>query len=242
MNANQTAESGWLRRLHEILFSLNIGFAIMLTLSTIVYKGANGPRGLALHIFYPACSYLVDAAVSINRFLGVHRRGSGAGFEIVFLASMIVPAIMVLALLRLFERTAAAHWILCSLAGFTSVLFVPACWFYSLQSTWYGGEFLPFWRSPGASVVEIEVSLVCIFFILSRHWSIPMWCRVLALLFHCAWWIRFMWPPALLPLWSPRLFFFVFPCSGLAWLLYTREVTQTAQATMLLPKKCDSHT
>jgi hypothetical protein len=131
MNTMLGAENTWRRRLHEILFSLNIGIAIMLTLSIFTYM-EYGPRGSAAYILFPADRMFIDAAVWANRILGVHKRASGAGWELACFAFVLLPATMVFTLLSAFAQTAVVRAMLKTVAGFTSVLLVPAFWFYGV--------------------------------------------------------------------------------------------------------------
>lgn len=212
------------QRLHVIIFALNFGFAITFALTDFRYSHslAVGSPG---HFLLPWRHFFFDSSVSVNRLLGLDR-ASLAGPEVVCLSFMLLPGLLVLGVLRLIARTALFPAVLYVGGCLVAVALVPACWLYALKATWIPDAIYPFWKSYEWSLFELEVPAVCAVFLFNRRWSIPMWCTILVLVVHYTWWTGVMWPPSSMPLWSPRLFFFVFPCSGIAWLFYARELWQ----------------
>jgi hypothetical protein len=71
----------------------------------------------------------------------------------------------------------------------------------------------------------VEVPLACVFFLLTRKWRYQVWAGAVVLLLHYTLWTDDVsWTLSRISLWPPKLFYFVFPCFGLAWLFYSRMV------------------
>jgi len=229
MNKTQAANSRRVQNLHEILFSLNIGFAVAFAVLTFTYY-PDAPNQSARHFLLPANHLFLDAAAKVNGFLRLDRRDA-TGREIMAIALILGLATLIFLALRLIARTVAIRPTLYWVGGLVAFALVPALWIHALNATWISDSTLyPFWRSSQWSLFEVEVPLVCAFFFLGRKWSMPMWCGPLVLVVHYAWWTWQMWPSAHMPLWSARLFFMVFPCSGFAWLIYDRALKQSDQS------------
>ena len=224
MNENLKRNSSLAQVVHETFFSVNIGFSVTFAVLAFAY-GGQGYRMSARYFFLPGEHLFVKQADKINRLLHLYP-GSDTGREIISCASILLIALSVFFLLRLIERTASIRAVLYPLGGLAAIALLPLLWLYALQTTWLGDAVLyPFWRSAPLSFFAVEVPLVCAIFFLTRQWRHQVWLGAVVLLLHYTlwtgevWWIFYR-----IPLWSPTLFYFVFPGSGFAWLFYSRTV------------------
>jgi hypothetical protein len=220
----------WVRRTHEALLALNVGFAAAFAVATFSYSGV-GPHGsMAFFFLVPGWRMFAYCSIAINRLLRLDSLNA-VGREIAFVASILIISMVILFVLQAITRTNSIRIILNPVGFVLAVAVAPAFWLYALQASWVADSAVyPFWRSGQLALFAIEVPLLCAFFFLTRKSSIPGWCRALILLIHYMLWTSIMWPLARLPLWSARLFFVVFPCSGFAWLLYVMLLRKESSA------------
>jgi hypothetical protein len=114
--------------------------------------------------------------------------------------------------------------VLYPIGGLMSIMLVPLLYQHVLQSIWGpdGGAQYPFRHSFEFSFFVLEVSLVCAFFLLTRRWRYRDWVGAAVLVLHYLLWTeQLWWTFQVIPLWAPKVFYFVFPCSGFAWLFYS---------------------
>ena len=228
MDASQRDWSGYLTKVHEALFSLNLSFAIMYGLIAYTYAGV-APVQSALIFLLPGKHLILDTSIWVNRFLQLDPLSS-VGREIVWVALVVATATFIFLVIKLLAWKSLSTPVLWLAGGVTALVAFPAFWLYALHAAWVPDPVLyPFWRSAECSLFLIEIPAVCAFFFLSQRWSLPMWCQVLVLVIHCAWWTIFLWPSPHMTLWSPKLFVIVFPCAGITWLLYMRNVRGQSQ-------------
>jgi len=155
-------ENGYLRVLHELLFSLNIAMA--LTSAVILGPG----------VFVP----FVRFAGYVNQQLGRKFMNTAGGYVAYFVFVAILTASL-FAILRLFRQTALMRPIVVFVAGLFAVGAAPACWFYIVH--WYG------WY-PAESIFFI----LCAALYLARKWPIPAVVTVLLVAIHYGFWgLRF---------------------------------------------------
>ncbi len=117
------------QRLHEVLFSLNIGFAIAFSLLAFIDKPI-GPTYSGF-VFSPATRLLLRSTVKLNQPLRLDplRR---TGREIIFITLILLIAILAFLLLRLIGRTVLLTTLLYPLGGLAALALVPALWLYAL--------------------------------------------------------------------------------------------------------------
>jgi hypothetical protein len=224
LNKDLKRKSSLTQVVHETFFSLNIGFSVTFAALAFAY-GGQAPRISARYFFLPGEHLFVGQAAKINQFMHLDR-GSDTGREIASCASMLLIALAVFLIILFIARTTLGRPVLYGLGGLGALALLPLLWLYILQTTWTVGDehLYPFWRSAPLSFFAVEVPLVCAFFFLARHWRYQVWVGSLVLLLHytlwtgVVWWIFFR-----VPLWSPKLFYIVFPGSGFAWLFYSRR-------------------
>lgn len=183
-----------IRYVHEILFSLNLGFsivsAIVLRFSSIVYIP------------------FARLAQMINIQLG-NRVDDAAGGYVACFAYVSGATIVVFCLLRLFARKAIVLYFLRSAAGIAAIVAAPASWFYIVR--WYG--WLP---------LEVAFFLVCTLLYMSNHWSIPVWVNLFLLGIHFGFWGLRFWEYTHNP--AEVLMSFIGFCSFIAWAAYLKYI------------------
>jgi hypothetical protein len=210
-----------LERVHEILLSANVAFAATFALVAFLYNGGgSGASSTALYYLIPGQRLFSYCSVAVNRLMHFDS-WSGAGAEITFTALTVVASTVILFALRAIGRITSIGVILNPVGGILSLSIVPAFWLYALRASWLGDAAIySFWKGAQWSFFEVEVPAVCAFFFLTRTLRTARWLGILVLVVHYTWWTNLVWSGAKMPLWSPRLLFVVFPCSGLVWLAY----------------------
>jgi hypothetical protein len=225
MSVSQRGSNSGLRQLHEVLFSLNLSFAIMYGLIAYTYAGV-APTQPALIFLLPGKHLIVDTSIWLNKFLNLDALSS-VGREAVWVALVLATATLIFLAIQLLAWNSLTVPVLRLAGGAAALVAFPAFWLYAFRAAWAGDPALySFWRSAEWSVFAIEIPAVCAFFVLSRRWSLPMWCQVLVLVIHCFFWTTFLWPSPHMTLWSPKVFVIVFPGAGITWLFYMRRSQQ----------------
>ena len=92
--------------LHEVLFSLNIGFAI--TFSLLFITEHPGPT-YSMFIFWPAGGLLLRSALKVDQLLHLDTVVSTGGLEIISVGLISLVAVCAFLFLRLVGRTAYAR-------------------------------------------------------------------------------------------------------------------------------------
>jgi hypothetical protein len=107
------------------------------------------------------------------------------------------------------------------------IAFVPMLYLHVRQWWQY-----PFWGSPEFCFSALELVLVCtLTFAASRPRCNPNM-EVMALALHYTLWTTQLFSIFVaIPLLYPKLLYFVFPCSGFAWLYYVRSIPWREPAT-----------
>ncbi len=228
----------FLRPLHEVLFCLNIGFAI--TFSLLAYITEYHGRTYASFIFLPADLLFERSAIKVNRLLHLPAGHvvSPGGDEIISMCLILLVALCVFLFLRLAGRTAWLRTLLLyPVGGVAALALVPALWWYALL----GKDRLPvddallrFGWPAGWPAFAIEAPLVCAVYFLVRKRRIPVWGGLLVLIFvpifHYTWWLGFEIPlicaffflprKRRIPVWGGLLVLglhYAFGPGGIAW-------------------------
>jgi len=177
------------QRLHEVLFSLNIGFAIAFSLLAFIDKPI-GPTYSGF-VFSPATRLLLRSTIKLNQLLRLDplRR---TGREIIFITLILLIAILAFLLLRLISRTVLLTTLLYPLGGLAALALVPALWLYALLDNYRFPSDDTLWSFQW-SALAIEVPLVCAVFILGAKRRISIWHVALVLILipvlHYVWWL-----------------------------------------------------
>jgi hypothetical protein len=164
---NRGSSSRHLRYLHEILFSLNIAFAVTSFVELVRHN---------------LMSPFFQLEFSIQKALSIHQTDLLHGYFALSISS-IVLALCLWALLRLSSRTNVTAEILRSFAGILVLLGPPAFWLYinEVHGWPYG---FPYRGAP----FELIVAVACSLLFLSGKWSISEWWGVLLAASHYAFW------------------------------------------------------
>lgn len=198
----------YLRYLHELMFSMNNGYAIALAVWFFMFQPSH----------LNPTSRMERLRAWINYYFRLDRLDATAG-NIILFASAIGSFLFLLLVLHLAARTAASRVILDPVAAITSMGAVLASWLSD---------------SSGPSIlylVGLEFAVICGFLYLARGWRIPIWCSGPFLVIHFSFWGWGLWqypwhlyfrPHAVQPFAQavPVLLSLVSPCSALVWALY----------------------
>jgi hypothetical protein len=156
----------WLRRIHELFFSLNVALGAVVA---VVY-GHDG-------VFVPV--YRLE---QILYRMGLTGDGGVISGHVALFLCVVPLAALLFLLLRCFGRTSATEHILVSAAGFFAVGAAPACWFYIYNH--YGWSWYP---------VEAVACLLLAALYLSQKWKVPAFVTVLIVCIHCGFWYLRFW-------------------------------------------------
>jgi hypothetical protein len=226
-NGNTSSKS-FARYLYEVLLSLNVGYAVALSVWTFVHRG--DPHTLSIYFMLPGERLLSGIAANIDRSRHLNVTG-GTGHEIALMIFIFVIAILVLIFLRLIALTGLSPKILDFAGGIVALAFVPALWLHANQAAFFPNPAFSFWASFHWSLFDIEGPLACAAMYYGRKGRLPLWVCVLILIFHYTWWLGWMWSDLYWapnwwesPMWVTAVFFVVFPASGFAWLFYIRRM------------------
>ncbi len=228
MNIDLVQERYKAQRFHEILFLLNIGFAIAYAL--FAYDGGSY---IAIHASKGVRDFLLIFGQTLRRIapMGVHNQTKGdllqgaMIYEAVFAALVLGIALILHLFVRLSTRTATGQLVLARMSGMASLVAVPGCWLYIVHATWPVSESRTFWGTCGyVSLLEIVVASGLLYFVRNQ----AIWRGTLVFALQYVFWVvlvvregRSLAPVAVsIPL------SLVFPCSGFAWLRYVRALRQ----------------
>jgi hypothetical protein len=218
-------------RLQEILFSLNIGFAV--TYSLFAYEAsshlADAPKIVRqfLEGFAQMLAHIASLVVS-GRTRSEYLR-SVVIREAVFAGLMLSMALLLYFPVSLLRRSSVGQLVFAPMAGLAALIAVPGCWLYIVHATWGVYDQGTFWQSYGfVSALEIAAVGLLLYFVRRRsmRWSI------LAFALHYIFWIVAMGGRSGVPVVVSIPLSLVFPCSGVAWMRYVRALQspQTAGA------------
>lgn len=230
----------WLQSLHEVLFSVNLAFALSLAFLLRIFSYRSEGHELipisALKYFF------LRGAVRINYFFHLSIDNS-FGRQAAFSMSVFGIALIVLAFTKIFHGLASQRLMFGIVAGGTSLFAVPAAILTVVLDEGTRSEmFGP--SGPGRVMLRIAIAeVVCalILVIVSRKWRASVWMMASLLLLHFALWIPMVWIgmrerfivwPALC------ILLFSFPASGFTWLAYVRRLSlNTVKDDRSLPSK-----
>jgi hypothetical protein len=215
MDASQHAETGPISRFTEILFSLNVGFAIAIILRVHLSRSKLGPGGLS--------DYALGMIGWINRVLHLRPRNQ-AGLELMFLAWIFAIAVFTWVLLKIVMPAKARLLTLGMVGGITALVAVPASLLYAYIGLYAGTTWSERFVDNNRAylILEAAVAVVCLVFYFRRRWLISVWGTGVLLAFH-----YILWGGVISRIFSPTwwgLSLSAVPvCSGIAWILYVRE-------------------
>jgi hypothetical protein len=133
----------------EILFSMNIGFAVAYALFAF-----DGSHRIAVHTSEIVRDLLDAFSRMLLRIapLAVHLRTRSAIIrEAVFVALMFGIALLLYLLVRSFVRTADARLAFAAISGPATLIALPACWLYIVYATWgFKDDPVTFWGTYGS--------------------------------------------------------------------------------------------
>jgi len=220
VNESPPRKGGLALGLHTVFLSLNVGFAS--TFAVLIFKyTATGLRASAFYFLQPANIFFTRRAAEVDRLLHLSI-GSDAGAAVVACASILFIALTFLILLRCVGLGALGRTLFEPIGLVSATALLPVLYLYVLQSTQGWDYIFPFWSSRELSIFLLQVPLVWAFFLLARDWRHRAWVGAVILALHYSVWTGLLWWTFIrIPLRGPKLFYFVFPCSGFAWLLYT---------------------
>jgi|SRR5271163_1718269 len=200
---NEAVSLNVVRQTFELLFSLNLSFAIV----SIVDLEA-----------HPVLSPFFSLEFSINKLLHIRQTDFIRGY-IAFTASTVALALCFWLALRLSAGVTITKRILRSLAGPVLLVAPSSFWLYLYQKQGW-----PFGWPYRWAPLELALALVCAWLYIGGRWRFPIWFGVLLLGAHYAYWFwifggnyfasNYSGPAA------PILGF----SSALAWAIYVRRL------------------
>lgn len=166
-------------RLHELLFSLNISFALVYGfLGTQTYSAEfTEPLRVTNYWFR-------RAAVQVNRWLGISSTSVSADLTI-FLSVFGLATLIWLIVVEL--RNTRAHRAILKYAGAFSAFFALPIATLALNK-WAGGTALYGWGVTGVIAVGVEAAGLALLLLFARKWQPSTWIMVLFILLHCCFW------------------------------------------------------
>jgi len=227
MNLNRIQQRVGNQRWREIVFALNVAFAITFALFSYaagsyhpIYASNLARKGLVA--FQALLIRLAPLNASRPRSSIIQ---SWLSWELAFLAVMLSTSIVLVSLWRVSERFRLGEGVLHLLSGVTSLVAVPVCWLYVINATGVGsGGPQGFWNTYGTlSSSEVGI-VVCVLYLLRKQ---PVWCGGLVFTIHFIFWIVVISEQSAPPVFVSIPLSLVFPCSGFVWLLGRREVRQS---------------
>jgi hypothetical protein len=209
-----------LRHSHQILFCLNLGFAIALALILFLVNRAASSHGKAL-----VSRFFLEAIVRIEIFAHLHVWQDSLAVDVMLTGFTVLFFLVLLLLLRFIARTRARNIILNPIAGVAALAAVPVAWFSHDPGA---GAYLP--ADPRAwFAVALEFAAIGGSLYLTRKIPRPAWFIVLVV-HYGAWfwalrhgaWDQYFWNGSALHLvrgW-PIILSVLSPCAAFVWALY----------------------
>jgi hypothetical protein len=215
-----------LQKFQEILFSMNVGFAI--TYGLFAYDGSsriatNAPDVIQriLETFSRFRRHVAPFTVHLRTKSDLLR--DAIVYEAFFVALVLSVALLLYFLVRLCVRSIRATVFFAAASGLAALIAVPCCWLYIVHATWgFRDSFLSFEGYGSTCLSELVIAAGLVYFFRDR----ALWYGTVAFTLHYAVWIvvigerdhgNFIAPVlASLPL------SIVFPLSGFVWLRYVR--------------------
>jgi|ERR1700693_87829 len=212
--------------LHQILFSLNIGFAVAYAL--FAYDGSShiamyGPKDV--RDFLEAFSQMLTRIAPL--IMHMRTKGEILRSEMIreglFIALTLSIALLLYLFVKPFARTPVGKLVFVPIPGIAAVIAAPACWLYIVHTTGRALEADFFWGTSGYMfVLEAVLAGKCIYLVRNQ----AIWIGSLVFLLHYAFWILIAFRDGhfLAPISSSIPISLAFPCSGIAWLRYVRAL------------------
>jgi len=194
-----------IKPIHEVLFSLNLAFAIVASLFVL------DPRVLTSAMFR------LDSA--INHTLHIRQTDYVTGYFAFFLSATAL-ALGVWIFLRRADTQFIGR-ILYSAGGIAALTAAPIFWIIGtyVNSGRYGWTPL-----HAAEFYELVVATLCTCLCLSGHWRLPAWVGVCLILLHNGFWIREL-PPSLTFMGYYLVASFFMLASSLTWSVFITQST-----------------
>jgi hypothetical protein len=195
-----------IRHLHEIFFSLNLSLA----LTTFVLYGFGR-------------WFNWDFSFAVPGFLrGSILRGVGPEefpYNVMTVRWFLFPALAICLWfsLRLFNRLRFTVVALRSVAGILAIVAAPVWWL-----TYFDGAYA--FRTAG--LYEMLIALACLTLYLRRNWPLPIWCSLMLLLAHYAFWL-WQFRGYIQGYWGQLGAFFNYDLQERSWLLRSLAVLRT---------------
>jgi hypothetical protein len=196
------------RRIHEILFSLNIAFAITLAVRAYLGRFGRGQNVIA--------DFVIRTIGWVNAVFGL-TAPNHFGVEFTFLVWIAGIALSFFLFVRFVVPAKAMHAILNTTAGVTSLAAVPTCLLYANETLLPGH--VASYRPHLA--IEVAGAASCVLLYSMGKWLLPSWCSAVLISLHFVAWAWIIWQlfsPAPLAIFLSA----VPPAAGVAWLLYDR--------------------
>ncbi|MGA8872803.1 MAG: hypothetical protein WB460_16775 [Candidatus Acidiferrales bacterium] len=204
--ANSVATSV-IRHIHEVLFSINIGLAIMA--AVILYA----PRSFILPV--------TQTEVVINKALNLRQTDFTKGYW-GFFVPVAALALCSFFLVRLSSRTRYARGTLRSAGGIIALALAPAWWLGLM----YDAEHRYGWNIFRAfQFYEAVLIVVCAILYLRGERQVASWASIGIFLAHGVFWIWQFGPYSFSTYLSWQIAPFIGLCSILGWLLYVMSLT-----------------
>jgi len=207
----------WVDYFHELLFSLNIGFAVAILLRVYVMRFPTGRSRLADLSF--------RMIFWINRFLGLRpQEYNQVGVELTFLFAIIAVSLIVLVVLRIAPETVRFKT-LRAVGIFAALVAVPT----SILCAYVAEDAEMVWNNNPLIIynlcwlgMETCATVACLVLYFWRRRPVPGWATLFLLAVHYS-----LWGRVVLHLFSPASWAFALsllpPCSALAWILFVRR-------------------
>lgn len=216
-------ETNRIQRFQEVLFSLNIGFAI--TSSLFIYDAAHhladAPRILRECLDSFAGMIGNVASLALHQGHEVHLARNELIRESIFLGLTLGIALLLYFPVRLTAERPAATRIFASVSCITALMAVPIFWLYIVHATWSIDEPKSFGATYGYAGISELVIIAAVVYLVRNQ---PVWRGATVFAIHYVFWMLLM----LRHLFSPFVglpLSVVFPASGITCLLWVRSVS-----------------
>jgi hypothetical protein len=212
----------------EILFSMNIGFAVAYALFSY-----DGSSRIAVNVSTRVRDILESFSQMLRHIapLSVHMRTKAQQLrsavidEFVFMALLTAIALLLYSGARAIGRSNHGRFLVAAISGLAALAAVPGCWLYIVHATWFNYEPRTFWRSYGyISILEIAVAGGLLYLVRNQ----AIWRGTLVLALHYVFWVAAIsernYGNLIAPIIVSLPLSLVFPLSGFAWLRYVRTL------------------
>ena len=247
LRLSSTRRQNSYRSLQEISFSANIAYAIVYGLLVHIARNniglAWGGRADSAGYYFLRGSFRINDLLHTSSW-GVVSTDAVArrlpnqleriGEDLTVLLTVFGLAAILLLLTRITAGSSLRRILLRRVAGITALFAVPTCFFCALRPTglpetlpsWLWGNVLfeAFSGNVLLTAFVAEIACLAALFIVRRY--ISYWAIGILLALHYAMWLVVLWPRIPVTfhlLMVPFILVWVFPLSGLVWLLYLKD-------------------